>query len=286
MSLNPRFQTFTTMSHSFNLNEAPMNNPEYTMCFCGVPVMDCVTDCPPLPLSVIVPPRTEFSRSPSYSVPAAATSHPEWNTCFCGYPMIHCHCTVAPSVSSIIEEALENVPPPSPLKRDQACRKSDDTPDIITRAKEAERIHAICGKMYLDCNCFPVPCDSNGELIPIQNFCYQCIGNKTECECDPLLADPPINMGAAKTWVDVYTSVESHKVLCVQGIFHRKTYSQTTIPKEYGEDDWEEVPSGDEADEAPSADETPLADEEPQERGCNDCGYIACSQDCGMRNFD
>jgi hypothetical protein len=29
-----------------------------------------------------------------------------------------------------------------------------------------------------------------------------------------------------------------------------------------------------------------LADEEPQERGCNDCGYIACSQDCGMRNFD
>ena len=267
------------------LNDAPMGNPEYTMCFCGVPVMDCVTDCPPLPLSVIIPPpRTEFSES--CFAPAAATSHPEWNTCFCGYPMIHCHCTVAPSVSSIIEEALENVPPPSPLKRDQACRKSDDTPDIITRAKEAERIHAICGMMYLDCNCFPVPCDSNGELIPIQNFCYQCIGNKTECECDPLLADPPINMGAAKTWVDVYTSVESHKVLCVQGIFHRKTYSQTTVPKEYGEDDWEEVPSDDEADEAPSADEAPLADEEPQERGCNDCGYIACSQDCGMRKFD
>ena len=66
--------------------------------------------------------------------------------------MIHCHCVVAPSVSSVIDEALLDVPP---LKRDQVCRKlsfDDPIPDIITRAKEAESIHEICDKMYLDCN--------------------------------------------------------------------------------------------------------------------------------------
>ena len=130
--------------------------------------------------------------------------------------MIHCHCVVAPSVSSVIDEALLDVPP---LKRDQVCRKlsfDDPIPDIITRAKEAESIHEICDKMYLDCN---------SELV----------------------------------------------------------------------DDWEEVPSDDEAEQDESQQDAPEQDESqqdesqqdaPQERGCNDCGYIACSQDCGMRNFD
>ena len=124
---------------------------------------------------------------------------------------------MAPSVSSVIDEALLDVP--SSLKRDQVCRKlsfDDPIPDIITRAKEAESIHEICDKMYLDCN---------SELV----------------------------------------------------------------------DDWEEVPSDDEAEQDESQQDAPEQDESqqdesqqdaPQERGCNDCGYIACSQDCGMRNFD
>ncbi len=216
------------MSHSFNefLNETPMANPEYNMCFCGVPVMDCVTECPPLPLSLIVPPLREFSESysPSYSAPAAATSHPEWNTCFCGYPMIHCHCVVASSVSSVIDEALLDVPPS--LKRDQVCRKlsfDDPIPDIITRAKEAESIHEICDKMYLDCNSKLV---DNWEEVPSDD----------EAEQDVPLAE-------------------------------------------------QDVPEQDASKQDESQQDESQQDA-PQERGCNDCGYIACSQDCGMRNFD
>jgi hypothetical protein len=102
-------------------------------------------------------------------------------------------------------------------------------------------------------------------------------------------------MGAVKTWVDVFTSVESHNILCAQGIFHKKSDSEDILlPKGAiaPEDDWEEVPSDDEASsaeqDAPSAEQdAPSAEQDaPQERGCNDCGYIACSQDCGMRNFD
>ena len=233
------------MSHSFNefLNEAPMGNPEHNMCFCGVPVMDCVTECPPLPLSLIVPPLREFSESysPSYSAPAAATSHPEWNTCFCGYPMIHCHCVVAPSVSSVIDEALLDVPPS--LKRDQVCRKlsfDDPIPDIITRAKEAESIHEICDKMYLDCN---------SELVDD----WEEVPSDDEAEQDVPLAEQD-------------------------------------VPLAEQDESQQDAPEQDESQQDESQQDESQQDESqqdaPQERGCNDCGYIACSQDCGMRNFD
>ena len=144
--------------------------------------------------------------------------------------MIHCHCVVAPSVSSVIDEALLDVPP---LKRDQVCRKlsfDDPIPDIITRAKEAESIHEICDKMYLDCN---------SELVDD----WEEVPSDDEAEQDVPLAEQD-------------------------------------VPLAEQDESQQDAPEQDESQQDESQQDA------PQERGCNDCGYIACSQDCGMRNFD
>jgi hypothetical protein len=126
-------------------------------------------------------------------------------------------------VSSIIEDAiyLANVPPPSPLKRDQACRKlsfDNPIPEIILRTIAPED------------DWEEVPSDdeaSSAEEVPLAEQ------DVPSAEQDAPLAEQEVPLAE------------------------------------------QEVPLAEQ--------DAPLAE---QERGCNDCGYIACSQDCGMRNFD
>jgi len=118
-------------------------------------------------------------------------------------------------VSSIIDEAIDlaNVPPPSPLKRDQACRKSNDpVSEIILRTIAPE---------------------DDWEEVPSDD-------EASSAEQDVPLAEQDASLAEQDA-----SSAEQDASLAEQ--------------------------------EASSAE---------QERGCNDCGYIACSQDCGMRNFD
>ena len=118
-----------------------------------------------------------------------------------------------PSVTSIIDEALLNSPIPSPLKRDQACRKSNDPiPEIILRTIAPE--------------------DDWEEVLS---------------DDEAPLAEQEVPLA------------EQEVHLAEQGV------------------------SSAEQDTPLAEQDTPSAE---QERGCNDCGYIACSQDCGMRNFD
>jgi hypothetical protein len=125
-------------------------------------------------------------------------------------------------VSSIIDEAIDltNVPPPSPLKRDQACRKSDDPiPEIILRTIAPE---------------------DDWEEVPSDDEASSAEQDVPLAEQDAPLAEQDV------------PSAEQDVPLAEQ--------------------------------DAPSAEQDASLAE--QERGCNDCGYIACSQDCGMRNFD
>ena len=106
-------------------------------------------------------------------------------------------------------------------------------PDILLHAKEAECIHELCGHAYLDCHCFSTLCDSNGDSIPYNEFCFRCNGSTRECDCEPLSL--PVNTTKEKNWIDIYIAVQAHKFLCSIGVFHRNSYSQTIIPREYGD---------------------------------------------------
>ena len=113
------------------------------------------------------------------------------------------------------------------------CDESFPNPDILLHAKEAECIHELCGHAYLDCHCFSTLCDSNGDSIPYNEFCFRCNGSTRECDCEPLSL--PVNTTKEKNWIDIYIAVQAHKFLCSIGVFHRNSYSQTIIPREYGD---------------------------------------------------
>jgi len=134
---------------------------------------------------------------------------------------------VDPSVTSIIDEALLNSPIPSPLKRDQACRKSNDPiPEIILRTIAPED------------DWEEVLSDDEAPLA----------------EQEVPLAEQEVHLAEQEVPL-----AEQEVHLAEQGV------------------------SSAEQDTPLAEQDTPSAE---QERGCNDCGYIACSQDCGMRNFD